>query len=219
MNQLLASVLPLSLGAMVSPTVLTAVVLVLSGKVSPRARAWAFVGGATAILAAITVSAPVMARAFARVNPRVLYGFDAGLGVLLFALGVWTLVRPKQTAEKKAPKPTEPKPHLPEYALFGVVMIGTDFSSLVLYIAAMKEIAKAHLILGEQVAIVLIPFVAVLLPALVPAIVGSVAPRASERLLAPVAGWVGKYSKPITVVISLVFGVYLMAKGIPPLLR
>lgn len=220
MNQLVARVVPLSLGAMVSPTVLTAVVLVLSSRVSPRARAWSFVAGATAVLLAFTLAAPLLARAFSHVSPRVFDGVDTGLGLLLLALGVWQLVRPTPTAEKRAPKAApKPAPRLPEYALFGVVMIGTDFSSLVLYVAALKEIARATVAVADKIAIVLLPFLAVLVPALLPALVGTLAPRAADRMLTPLAAWVGRYAKAITVAISLGFGAYLLAKGLPPLLR
>lgn len=219
MNQLAASVIPLSLGAIVSPTVLTAVVLVLSGKVSARARAWAFLGGATAILILLTFAAPVIAKASAHVNHLVFDGLDVVLGLLLLALGVRALLVPKRTAEQRAPKSTEPKAHLAEFAMFGVAMIGTDLSSLVLYVAALKEIARAHVLLGAKLAIVLVPFVAVLLPALVPVLIATVAPRQSQRVLTPLAAWVGRYSKALTVAISLGFGVYLLAKGIPPFVR
>ena len=219
MNQLVASIVPLSLGAMVSPTVLTAVVLVLSGKVRPLARAWAFVGGATAILLVLTVAAPLLAHAAEHVNHLYFDGFDVALGLLLLALGVRGLLTHKRSPEQRAPKSAEPQAHLGAFAAFGVAMIGTDLSSLVLYVAALKEIARAHVVSGAKVAIVLVPFVAVLLPALVPVLISTVAPRGSQRILAPVAAWVGKYSKVLTVAISFGFGVYLLAKGIPPFFR
>lgn len=222
MNQLAATVVPLSLGAMVSPTLLTAVVLVMSSRVSPRARAWSFNAGAAVILLAITLAIPLLVKAFGATNRRVVDGIDVGLGVLLLGLGLWTLVRrkPGVPATRRAPKSAaEHKRSLGEYFVFGAAMIATDFSSLVLYVAALKDISRAHVVVGTRVAVALVPFLAVLVPALVPAIFGTVAPRETNRLLKPFSAWVGRYAKTITVAISLVFGVYLIAKGVPPLLR
>lgn len=222
MNQLAATVVPLSLGAMISPTLLTAVVLVLSGRVAPRARAWSFNAGAATILLAFTLAVPLLVRTFGATNPRLVDGVDVGLGVLLLGLGVWTLVRrkPSASATRRAPKKTAAAtPSLGEYFAFGAAMIATDFSSLVLYVAAIKDISRAHIVVGARLAVALLPFIAVLAPALVPALFGTVAPRESDRLLRPVAAWVGKYAKTITVAVSLVFGVYLIAKGAWALMR
>ena len=222
MNQLLASVVPLSLGAAISPTVLTATVLILSGRVAPRARAWAAVAGATATMVALTLAAPVVARAIHSVKPVIIDRVDVVGGVLLLALAAWNLLRRPRTAKRgdhgQSSDAAGTKARLAEYFGFGVVLIATDFSSTILYLAALKDIASAHVAYGAKLAVLAIPFLAVLAPALVPAALATLAPRASDRVLKSLAGWTGKHSKAITVGIATVFGIYLLARGLPPLL-
>src|ERR1700730_152382 len=55
MGALLASVLPLAIGAAISPTLLALQLLVLTGANKPRARAWALTIGAGLVLAAFSV--------------------------------------------------------------------------------------------------------------------------------------------------------------------
>jgi threonine/homoserine/homoserine lactone efflux protein len=219
----MASVLPLSLGAAVSPTMLTAIVLVLSGQVAPRERAWTTVAGATAAMLALTIAAPLVARALHSVNPIVIDRVDVIAGVLLLLLAVWNLTRKPNAADdakKRAPSPASSgKRRLAEYFAFGIILIATDFSSTILYLAALKDIGYAHVAYALRLAVLVIPFFAVLAPAVVPAALASLAPRASDRALKPLAAWTGRHSKVITVAIAVVFGVYLLAKGLPPLFR
>ena len=223
MNQLMTAVIPLSLGAAVSPTLLTAIVLVLSASEAPRARAWVAVAGGAVAMLALTIAAPLVAKAMRSVKPSVVDRSDVILGVLLLLLAGWTLFRKRdasESAKKHAPTGTaSAKPRLAEYFGFGVVLIATDFSSTVLYLAALKEIAGAHLPSPETLAVLAIPFFAVLAPAVIPAALSTVAPHQSDRALKPLSAWMGRHTKVITVAISVVFGVYLLARGLPPLLR
>lgn len=223
MNQLMASVLPLSLGATVSPTVLTAVVLVLSAPLAPRARAWAAVVGAAVAMLVLTVAAPLVAKALHSVNPVVIDRVDVVGGALLLLLAGWNVFRRRsatESATKRAPaRASTGKPRLPEYFVFGVILIATDFSSTILYLAALKDIASAHLTSAETLAVLAIPFFAVLAPALIPVALSTLAPHQSDRVLKPLAAWTGKHSKVITVAIAVMFGAYLLARGLPPLLH
>jgi hypothetical protein len=223
MGPLLATVIPLSLGAMVSPTLLAAIVLVLSMPIAPRARAWAVVAGATVAMLVLTLAAPIAAQAMRSVKPMDMHWADVILGVLLLALAASTLLRKhnaSQAAKHRAPVAgSTPHARLFEFAMFGIVLIATDFSSTVLYLAAMKDIGQAHIPMTAKAAVLAIPFVAVLAPALVPTFLSSVAPKQSDALLEKTAAWTGDHSKAITVAICVIFGVYLLAKGLPPLLR
>jgi hypothetical protein len=220
---LLATVVPLSLGAMISPTMLAAIVLVLSMPVSPRARAWAAVGGCVVAMLALTVAAPLAAQALHAVKPVQMEWADVGLGVLLLGVALRAALHKHDAttrAKKRAPADgATAGPRLAEFALFGVVLIATDFSSTILYLAAMKEIGLAHISATEAIAVLAIPFVAVLVPAIVPTALSSIAPQQTDKGLKTVSAWTGAHSKAITVALCLVFSAYLLAKGLPPLLR
>ena len=223
MEQLLASVMPLALGAVMSPTMLTAAVLVLSSRTAGRARVWVFTAGGAVTLVGVTLVAPVLSATFSGLNPRVVDWADVALGCVLLALAVWQVLakhRPTTRAADKAPSRSRvPRPRLARYFGFGVAVTGTDFSSLVLYLAAAKEVARSTLPNDLRLAVLAVPFVAVLLPALIPALLGTVAPRRAASMLSPLARWATAHSRALAVSISTVFGLYLILKGLPPLVR
>jgi hypothetical protein len=222
MDELFAKTVPLALGAMVSPTLLTAVILVLSGKLSPRARSWAFVAGGAAALGVFTILVPWLAGLLKSVNPVAIDSVDTVFGVLLLLVAARKVLTRKKTdaVSARAPRHQQtPAPHLGEYFGFGAVMIATDASSLVLYIAIIKEAIQSSAPQPARMSAVALGYVAVMLPALIPAALATVAPKQTDKVLKPIGGWATRHSATITVVICIVFGAYLMVKGLSPLLR
>jgi hypothetical protein len=218
-NELFAIVVPLSLGAAVSPTALAVVILTLSGKVAPRARAWAEVAGFTVTLIALTVLLAVFAQAILsfKPDPIVLGSTDVVAGLALLGLAVHTVLRRKdgsgKARHKKAPG-DKAGPALGAYFAIGVALLLTDVTSLVLYLPALKDIAQAKDVPSEaKLAIAAIPFFAVIAPMLIPSVLASVAPAMTDRVLKPFGAWVDGHSRAIGLVIEIVFGVALLIKG------
>ena len=218
MNGLLAIVIPLSLGAAVSPTVLTVVVLTLSGTVAPRARAWAETAGVTVGLVLATAVFLLAAQWLARMrpNPTVLASTDVVFGVALLALAAYTQFRRKPASARQRAR-RGPKDSggaaLPAYFGIGLALLATDASSIVLYLPAMKDILHSSVSQTAKVAVAMIPFFAVIAPALIPTALASVAPKTADRLLKPFGAWVEAHSKQVTLAIEIVFGVALLLKG------
>ena len=222
MQQLLAIVVPLSLGAAVSATALAVIILTLSGKVAPRARAWAETAGFVLALTAVTAVVAVFAQAIMNFspNPTIMAGTDVLAGVILLGLAVHTAVARKngegKERKKKAPS-DKAGAALPAYFMLGVVLLVTDVTSLVLYFPALKDILQAaqakHVTVEQAWMVALIPYFAVIAPVLVPTVLGSVAPDLTDRVLKPFGAWVDGHSKVIALVIELAFGIFLIAKG------
>ena len=224
MNELLAIVIPLSLGAAVSPTVLAVVVLTLSGRVSPRARAWAEVAGMVVGLVLATAFFVLLAQWIAKLrpNPTVLASTDVVFGVALLGLAVFTSVRHSSPAAKRRSEhsPADSAgPSLPAYFGIGLLLIATDASSLVLYLPAMKDILQSTVSQTEKLAVAAIPFFAVLAPGLLPVALATVAPKTADGVLGPVGAWVNEHSKAVTMAVEIVFGVALLLKGSSKLLH
>jgi hypothetical protein len=218
MNGLLAIVIPLSLGAAVSPTVLGVVVLTLSCKVAPRARAWAETAGVTVGLVLVTVLVALLAQWLAKVrpNPTLIASTDIVFGVALLGLAVYTALRrtaPSARSRVNKGPADSAGAALPAFFGIGLLLLATDASSLVLYVPAMKDIAQSSLGRGAKVAVAAIPFFAVIAPALLPTALASAAPKTADRLLKPFGAWVEAHSKQITMGIEIVFGVALVLKG------
>jgi hypothetical protein len=156
------------------------------------------------------------------VSPVAVERVDVVFGLLLLALAARALINRKNPASAKTKAPRHQAttaPHLVEYFGFGALMIATDASSLVLYIAIMKEAVQSTAPEAARLAAVAIGYVAVMLPALIPAAIGTIAPKQTDRVLKPVGQWAQTHSSAITVVICVVFGGYLVIKGLSPLLH
>jgi threonine/homoserine/homoserine lactone efflux protein len=155
------------------------------------------------------------------VNPLAVHWADIAFGLLLLGLAVRRLLtrnRPGSEAKRVPEHQASSSPRLGEYFGFGAVMIATDASSLVLYIAIMKEAATAQAPDAARAAAVAIGYVAVMLPAVVPACIATLAPKQTDIMLKPLGAWAKEHSTAITVVICVVFGAYLLVKGAAPLI-
>ncbi len=223
MDPTLAAVIPLSLGAAVSPTVLGAVVLTLSSKVAPRARAWVGLLGMAVALLAITVALGALARVLVNVrpDPRILASVDALAGLALVALGIRDALRLRTPAghERARVNAAQTEPRLALYFGLGALLIVTDVTSLVLYVPAMKDIVHASIAAPEKILYALIPFLAVLAPAIIPVVLATVAPRTADRVLGRLNAWVTKNQRVIGMVVCFAFGIWLLYKGAAPFLH
>lgn len=98
-------------------------------------------------------------------------------------------------------------------AAVGVVIVVTDFSSLVPYFAAAKVTADAHVGVADEAVAMGFVSLFVLLPIIVPIVIRLVMPATSTRILTIVSRFVKQHTDPIAIVILVVFGAYLIAKG------
>jgi threonine/homoserine/homoserine lactone efflux protein len=213
MGSLLLRVLPLALGAAVSPTVLTVIVLLLAGAKSRR-DAVAFAIGTLAVSIAIGVAVLFLFnRALQHHHDTTGHRsaiIDIVLGGLLLALAVRELVAAPKTKEPKAQR----KLGIGASFALGAVVMVANFSSLVLYLAALKEIVRADVTTASEL-VVTAAFIAImLLPVELPLLLTVVAPGSSERILATIGTTVKRHSHAITVVVLVVFGAYLVVKGV-----
>lgn len=216
MNQLLATVVPLSLGAAVSPTVLGAIVLILASATAPRLRAWAAVLGMTIALVIVTIAFYFAGQWIAahRPDPVIFSAVDAVAGVLLIVLGIRDAVlAAKHVQPKKKDHHTSPKPNLLVYLGLGFVLIVTDVTSLVLYVPAMKDIVQASIGHPEYWLVAIIPVLCVLAPGVIPTGLSTVAPGPADRILNRLNDWVSAHTRLIAMVICFGFGIWLAWKG------
>ena len=213
MISLLVKVLPLAFGAAISPTLLTVVVLLLAGAKSRR-PAVAFAAG-TAVLSVAIGAAVLLVFRSALDAPHHVTGHrgavvDMIFGGLLLALAA--------RAVASTPRPKEPKPrHLLGVGaafVLGLGIMASNFSSLVLYLAALKEIVRADATTSVAVVVTGVFITVMLLPVELPLLLTVVAPRSADRLLGCIGETVTRHSRTITIVVLVGFGAYLFLKGI-----
>lgn len=221
MVSLLLKITPQALGSAVSPTVFAVTMLILGSKSRPRARTAAYLTGALIVLILIgAIDLFVVHTAPASVGTKhspleAILNIVLGLGLL--ALGARTVLsHPDKTAEAKN-KRSATQPRLLTAIGLGVVMMATNFSTLILYIAAVKDVryAKVDALMDAGALAYLILFAT--LPIVLPLVGSIVAPGPTQKTLGRLDGLAKTHSKQIGVVVCAIFGVYLLAKGVAAL--
>ncbi len=220
MGSLLVAVLPLALGAAVSPTLLAVQLLVLTGTTDRLARAWALALGAALVLGAFCV---LCVTALQRVRPH--HGThtsvpDAvvllGSGALLGLLALRSLLRHPTVGERQPSRIAERLGTAPTGWFVGVGALGmvVNFSTLLLVLPAVHEITHSTAAFPTKAVVFAVLYVIVLLPVLVPVALVAVLGAGADPALEATHRWVGAHSRTIGTVIEAVFAVYLVAKGV-----
>jgi threonine/homoserine/homoserine lactone efflux protein len=218
--QLLAKAIPLALGAAVSPTVLAVGLLILSGPRRPVARGTAFTAGVLAILGVLTafgltlthhaVSGP------AKHDP-ITRAIDGTFGAVLLLLALATVLKALTTdREDPAPKPeADPDKHagLAAAFLLGTAMMMANFSTILLYLPAMREISASRVGTTDKAVVVVIVFLITSLAATVPLLLRVLVPGPAARWFTSLHAAVTRHQRQVAVVIEVVFGAYLLVKA------
>jgi hypothetical protein len=218
-GELLSKVVPLSIGAAFSPTVLALLLVVLSGRRSV-ARATSFLVGLLLVFAGLTVLGLAISHS-THASPNrseVTRAIDLMAGALLLVLAVGTLLRgllrEPGVPEEEAPRP-ERDPGLFSAFLLGVVIMTTNFSTILLYLPAMRAISAARVANSDKVVAVAVALVVTLLPVLVVYLLAVLVPSYSKPVLDRMHGFIDRHQRTIGITIEVVFGVYLVVKGLP----
>src|SRR5580704_8014261 len=223
MAALLVSVLPLAVGAAVSPTLLALQLLVLTGSTKPLARAWALTAGAALALGAFSVLGLTVLNHLrpAEHGRHSLRGavimFVAG--ALMTALAVRSLLRRPTPAEQQKARTAGRLEGAPTYWFVGVGAIGmaVNFSTLVLFLPALHEITRSSVALvGKGIAFAIL-FVVTLLPVLIPVGLVTVSGDRAGPALDATHAFVARHSRQIGIVVELVFAGYLVWRGLAEL--
>ena len=217
MGSLLATVLPLALGAAISPTLFALEVLVLSGRRHPVSRGWAVAGGAAAMLLlyallGLTVLEHVVHR---RGHSATDAAIDLGAALLLALLAIRALRRHPTAAEshnRMASRMVD-EPTISFWGLGAFAML-VNFSTLVLFLAALHQISHSSIDLVEKAVVGVILILIALLPVLLPVLLVTTLGHRADPVLLRVNEFVGSHARQITAGIEILFCVLLIFKGI-----
>jgi Sap, sulfolipid-1-addressing protein len=218
-GSLLAIVLPLALGAAISPTLFALEILVLSGRRHPVARAWALAGGAAATLIAFSVLGLTLLQNLhsGRHNHSPAdASIDLVAGILLALLAARALHPRKTAAESHHDRTQSRLADTPTILFAGVGGLGmlVNFSTLLLFLPALHEISRSSVSLPGKEITWLILTVITLLPVLIPVTLVVILGHRASPLLDRLNAFVGSHSRQITVTIEVLFAVVLIWKGI-----
>ena len=220
MISLLLSVVPLAIGAAISPTLVALQLLVLTGATKPVARAWALAGGAALVLAGFSVLGLTVLSHLHHAERRHHSVTDGVVlfvaAALLLALAVRSIVRRPTADEAHSSRTAARLANAPTLGFVGVGAIGmvVNFSTLVLFLAALHEITRSSVALAEQGVAFAVLFVITLLPVLVPVGLVSALGSRADPALATARDFVARHTRQIGIAVEIVFACYLVLKGI-----
>lgn len=221
MTDLLVKVLPLALGAAISPAVLIVAVLLLASPRSPRIRTALFcLGGAVTLIAIGIVGLAVLGATEPDPGHTDTVGawVDTVAGVTLVVLGARLLLVRHRTAGERHGHDAERTQAggRPVWTAFpiGVVMMLTNSSSLALYVPILKDLSRADVSGPGRIGALAIVDLVILLPALVPLVLTIVAPGPAGRALTKVRDVATRYARALSGAVFLVLGIYLAWRGI-----
>jgi hypothetical protein len=220
MAALLVSVLPLAVGAAISPTLLALQLLVLTGATKPLARAWALAAGAALVLAGFALMGLTVLnhlhpaeRHHHSVRGAVIEFIAAGL---LAALAVRSMRRRPMPADRHTSRTAGLLQTAPTYWFIGAGALGMvlNFSTLVLFLPALHEITRSSASAAARAVTFTLLFVITLLPVLAPVGLVSVLGERADPALDATHDFVTRHSRQIGITIEVVFAAYLTVKGI-----
>jgi hypothetical protein len=199
MTSLVGFLLPLGVGATISPMA-TAVCLMLLNTRRPLAKAVAFLIGYSTGLVAIGILSLVFfgggGTADAGRSSAIKDTIDATFGIffLVMALKIWL----------KAPDPNAPPPGwidvidtigVGKALLFRIILMATNFSSLPLYLSGLKEIVTANIGILDGILVLALFILLVEIGLLVPIVAYALAPQRSSVVLGTVLQWIEKNNR------------------------
>jgi len=214
---LLATVLPLALGAAISPALFALEVLVLSGRRHPVSRGWAVAGGAAAMLILYTLlGLTVLEHVVHRRGPSATdAAIDLGAALLLALLAIRALRRHPTVAEshnRMASRMVD-EPTISFWGLGAFAML-VNFSTLVLFLAALHQISHSSVDLVEKAVVGVLLILIALLPVLLPVLLVTALGHKADPVLLRVNEFVSSHSRQITAGIEILFCLLLLFKGI-----
>jgi threonine/homoserine/homoserine lactone efflux protein len=207
MSDLLTKVIPLALAAAVNPAgILVLVALLATAK---RTALLLCVGFCTVF---IGFGAVVLAFGLRlELHPTTASAIiDLGAAALIAYLGVRSLRKHPKAADAKKKRPLGPAAGLAA----GIGLAVTDFSSVIPYLIALKEIAISSVSAAEAWAALAVFLFICLTPMVAPVVLAFAAPTASAKVLDPLRRVLTKHGNTIIAVVCFVIAVYLAVKGI-----
>lgn len=224
MASVVAQLVPMILGAMLAPIWLIIVLLLLA---SPKG-----LGKAVGFLLGITLVRLLQGALFGLVfgaSPDAAGESDGSspvVSTLLLVVGILMLVT-SYRKWRKEDDPDDPPPKwmqsidrtTPLRAIgLGAALTGIAVKLWVFTLSAIGVIRAAGLEFGQSVGAYLIYVLLAQLLLIAPIALSAVAPQAAGSTLRRASDWLARYNRPITIVVTLIFGTYFTWSAIAGLL-
>ena len=222
MTSLLLTVLPLALGAAVSPMLFGIEVLALTSKEHSRIRGWMVALGAFSLLIAFTALVVVLGSSLPteHPHPHIDAAIDLTAAVALAILAGRTLLRSRHPRPTKTPGLTDrlATASTAQFFVAGMAAMVLNASSLVLFVPALRAITRSHAGIDATITCFVVLVVITLITVWLPVGAVTVLGHRADPALRAMGGFMDRHAAAITIVIEFVFIVYLTIKGAGELL-
>ena len=218
--ELLTKVLPLAVGAAISPVVLTVQVLTLAKNRFPLRRTWAIAAGCTVVAlawAAVALLATNHTAAAHSGAPSATSGVLAlAFSLLLVGLGVRALTH-RDDEDDPTPESEQEelqRPRTFEFFLLGLGVMVTNFTSFLLFFPAVHAIALSDATEAARATAGAVLLGVALLPAYLPPLFATLLGARAQSGLDRLGNFVTRHRATINATICFGFAVYLAVRGI-----
>jgi hypothetical protein len=216
MEPLLTRIVPIALGAAISPVVLIVNILLLSGRTRPIARGTAYAIGCAIVIVAFGIAGVTIIAGVATAPRTVAAVIHLTVATASLAFAARALIRgpqPPPKHEDVSPEHEHDKPAW-QFVFAGLGAMGVNMTTLVLYLSLDAEIVRAQLSTVEDAIALGIADVIILLPVWLPLLLTVLAPHLAHRVFGPVNDFLTRHKYAIEVLVPGGFGIYLLILGI-----
>jgi len=210
----LIKIIPLDLAVILgSPGILALVIIVLASKNHPKAHIFSFLLGALFTGIGITILGFVLGNSIDTGIKQNLTEsiIDIALGLFLIIYGLKIFFSPER---KASPQKEEDAAKIFKWFAIGLIVTVTNFDSLFLSFTASKEVGGADIMTLAKWILLLVNIFFFTLPITSPLFLKLIFPKVSEPILAKINGFMIKYSRYIVFAMFIIFGVYLLYRGL-----
>lgn len=218
MGSALLEVLPIALGAAISPILLLLQVATLASGRHALVRSFCVLAGTVvvtaAVMAVVVVADHATTGGAGPGDPVVTDWIEVVLGVVLAAGGVRILISPREAASAPSPTTPDDRVHAVRSVLLGVAAMVTNLTSIVLLIPATHRAWTAPLPTGQRVLLLAVVGVVTLLPASLPPLLVVALGRRGPVVLSAMSGALHRHQRTITALVALGFAAVFLVKGL-----
>lgn len=213
MFSLLIKIISLDFGAIVgSPMILALALLLLGSKNHPKVRTFAFFFGNLIVAVAVTIFGFTLGSSVPEsAKPTIISAvIDIILGLFFIIFGIKILF----SKDRKVKEKEESGYKIVRWFLIGLLISATNFDTVLLSLAAAKEVGQSAINDINKIIILLINILFFTAPIGLPLVLYLMIPKLARPILEKINQVVFKYSRYILFLMFVIFGVYFCYKGI-----
>ena len=217
---LLTQIIPLALGAAVSPTALMGIILLLSISKRPKLQGFGYYIGAIILILIVVILGILLSAGVTSTSPTpdpILAGIDVLLGIILLLFGIKRIFQPQNAPKKRFQGIGKESSNLIlfiEGLSFGFGMFLINFSTTIIILEAGKEIGVSLVDpIGKLIIVMILTFIT-LMVCEVPLGIYLLFPEKANNILSKVNKWMQRNGHYLMGVVLIVIGVYLVWVGL-----